>query len=299
MKICEIRERLQESLITAERKVGHAFDLHKTFSCGQCFRWNAAEARYIGVVQGRVLELRKEARGIRIVQYGAAPLSHRELDRYFDFGTNYNKVRHEILAQAMSVGDQAAIRATKYCAGLRILAQDPFETLVSFIISANNNIPKIKLTIQDLCEKLGEPIVELEGKVYYSFPTPEQFARNPETVRNAKAIGYRDRGIIEAAQKIVSGNLDLTQCHAAKTGYEEALRKLVTLYGVGEKVANCVLLFGLGHRSAFPIDTWVKKVLERFYGVQKGYSDFVRKQFPVHPGVVQQYLFFYLRENPT
>lgn len=327
----EEQEASAAGTIGAQRKVGHAFDLRKTFECGQCFRWTAAEelsgsdvrggrpstggarqsrkggslgadsakqdTRYIGVVQRTILELRKETRGVRILQHGGLPLSKDELDTYFDFGTNYTKVKQEIVSHAETIGDQAAIRAAKYCTGLRILAQDPFETLVSFMISANNNIPKIKRSIEDLCMKLGDPIGEIGGKRYHAFPTPEQIARHPEVVRNVSAIGYRDRGIVEAAEKITSGKFDLNQCLAANASFDDALRKLVGLYGVGEKVANCVLLFGLGHRNAFPVDTWVKKVLAQYYGVYKGYADFIPKQFPVHAGTIQQYLFFYLREH--
>lgn len=275
-------------------------DLRKTFSCGQCFRWERMdENRYIGVVQGAVLDLTKEERNIHIVQYGENPLAKKVLDQYFDFEMNYTLANEDIVAQARKTGDNAVIRATKFCKGLRILRQDPFETLVSFMISANNNIPKIKLTIQDLCEKLGDPIVDWKGKTYHTFPTPEQIARHPEIVQSAKAIGYRARGIVEAAEKIASGSLDLSQYLAENSGFDEAMRTLTALYGVGEKVANCVLLFGLGHRNAFPVDTWVKKVLAQFYGVEKSYKTFIQAQFPVHPGLVQQYLFFYLRENPN
>lgn len=286
------------SKAVAEHKVACSFDLRKTFECGQCFRWHEkSDNKYVGVVKGRVLELTKEKRGVRIRQYGDAPLSRAELHTYFDFGTNYQAARREIIAHAKSLGDREAIRATRYCSGMRILTQDPFETLISFMISANNNIPKIKLTIQDLCEKLGNPIIALDGNQYYTFPAPEQIANNPEVVRTIRAIGYRDRGIVEAAEKIASGRFDLSQCLAEQSVFPEALHRLVSLYGVGEKVANCVMLFGLGHRNAFPIDTWVKKVLAQFYGVNKNFQAFIEKQFPVHAGLVQQYLFFYLREK--
>lgn len=281
-------------------------DLRKTFECGQCFRWNAlpgADGSYIGVFRGRLLIASRTSANIRLheVVEGASVqnvgLSRESLLRYFDLYSDYRRIGEEICLEADSRQDSFLRSATEYSSGLRILRQDPFETLISFIISANNNIPKIKLTVEDLCAEFGDLAGIHEGKHYYAFPTAEQLAGRHAEIEKVRAIGYRAKAVAEAAEKVADGRLDLEKIKQGRADFETAVGTLRTLYGVGEKVANCVALFGLGHIEGFPVDTWIKKAMREHYGIEKNYENFVKMNFKSYPGIAQQYLFFYLRER--
>lgn len=281
-------------------------DLRKTFECGQCFRWNAlpgADGSYIGVFRGRLLIASRTSANIRLheVVEGASVqnvgLSRESLLRYFDLYSDYQRIGEEICLEADRRNDVFLQDAVKYSHGLRLLRQDPFETLISFIISANNNIPKIKMTIEDLCRKFGKPIGEFDGNTYYSFPVAERIAGRYAELQKVRAAGYRTKAISEAAEKVADGRLDLEKIKQGRADFETAVGTLRTLYGVGEKVANCVALFGLGHIEGFPVDTWIKKAMREHYGIEKNYENFVKMNFKSYPGIAQQYLFFYLRER--
>lgn len=283
-------------------------DLRKTFECGQCFRWNPLrlETRdladsplaYIGVAGGALLIAEECAEEIRILDLSDSPsASGHTLMRYFDLFRDYGRIEEEICLEADRRNDPFLRDAVKYCRGLRLLRQEPFETLISFIISANNNIPKIKMSIEDLCEKFGDPVGEFAGRTYHAFPSAKQLAGRMAELEKVRAIGYRARAISEAAEKIADGRLNLTEMEQGGMCFDEAVRTLCTLYGVGEKVANCVALFGLGHDRGFPVDTWIRKALREQYGVEKKFEEFVRQNFESHPGIAQQYMFFYLRET--
>lgn len=257
---------------------------------------------------------------------------------YFALDQDYKKIDCDILREAKKHNDFFQADATTYSQGMRILRQDPFEILMSFIISANNNIPKIKLTIHDLCERFGEPLGEYGGTVYHAFPTAETLAKHADEIPSVRAIGYRAKAVKLAAEAIVNGDFnpyiyypensskyfqnplktDNSNTDTSNTDYQntdksiknktnspknfcsfdEAITELKTLYGVGEKVANCIALFGMYHIEGFPVDTWVKKFLHEYYGVKKNYKDFITTRFQADAGIAQQYMFFYLRENP-
>lgn len=308
-------------------------DLRKTFACGQCFRWNRLpEPRdaardsvrdtashsheisgtrkdsashshprptYIGVCRDLLL-LAEENEGDILVSSplgrDIAPFAS-SIYHYFDTERDYAGVREELYLDAAKHQDAFLRSAVEYSRGLRLLRQDPFETLISFIISANNNIPKIKLTIEDLCRTFGTPIGEYEENTFYSFPTAEQLAGKRSEIERIRAVGYRARAIAEAAEKVAEGRIAPEHWTQKQMRFEDAVTLLRTLYGVGEKVANCVALFGLGHDAGFPVDTWIKKILRAEYGVERDFERFVRERFRVHPGIAQQYLFFYLRER--
>ncbi len=181
---------------------------------------------------------------------------------------------------------------------MRLLNQAPFETLITFIISANNNIPKIKMSVEALSQQFGTYIGKVEGRDYYSFPSVESLANASVESLQVKGMGYRAKAVSLTAKAILDQqiNLDLLK----SISYIEAKTELTKFYGVGEKVADCVLLFSLGHKEAFPIDTWVKKLLQTLYGIEdkpKAYKEFVSKYFTEYGGYAQQFLFYYMREN--
>lgn len=267
------------------------FNLVQTFECGQCFRWNAgADGVYTGVHKGRVLRIGQEKNAIVFYHTTRA-----EFDAiwapYFDFGTDYKAIqatlsRDPVLAQAIRAGS-----------GIRILAQEPFETLISFIISANNNIPRIKGIVERLCTEFGEAIPHKDG-IYYAFPTAEALAALSRNDLAPIRAGFRDAYILDAAQKVAGGELDLTALYGMD--YDAAKHELKKIKGVGDKVADCVLLFGFGKRNAFPVDVWVRRVLAHYYPGGAHQTDpaaFARARFGPLGGFAQQYLFYHARES--
>jgi N-glycosylase/DNA lyase len=263
--------------------------MHKTLDCGQCFRWHRDTVKgvYIGVVAQSLLVFRE--RTSKLCIYGQ-DLSDEAIEVYFDLKRDYQGILDD-LAQK----DQHLAEAVEYGKGIHILKQAPFETLISFIISSNNNIPKIKMTVEALCESFGKPIAEYDGKVYYAFPTVEDLADISIEGLNVKAIGYRAKSVWNTVQKLLEEKVDLVA--VSEMDYGDAKVFLKTFYGVGDKVADCVLLFGYGKFEAFPIDVWVMKVLVELYNVEKKQEVFVAHYFGAYPGIAQQYLFYYMRDR--
>ncbi len=253
------------------------FDPFVSCECGQCFRFNKiSESEYVIFAQNRSLTIRKQDENWLFLDITEEEFIGKFV-RYFDLERNYG----EIIKGYSSDGNIA--RAAKIGSGIRIFRQDAFETLISFIISANNNIPRIKKIIEALCELLGDRV---NGS--YSFPTPESIvSAGIEGLAPIKA-GFRTKYIVDAAQKVASGEISLE--YIQNCGYLEALNELKKIKGVGDKVANCVLLFGFGYLNAFPVDVWVKRVINKYYG-----EGFDPVSFGEYAGVAQQYLFYYER----
>lgn len=260
------------------------FDLKDTFECGQCFRWNEnPDGSYTGVAFGKGLNIKKE--GNNVVLSDSSPV----WNDYFDIDTDYNNIMKELCV------DDIMIEATNKSSGIRILKQDFFETVISFIISQNNNIPRIKSIIENLCSKFGN---KLEGG-YFSFPEMNVLASlSPEDLKFLKA-GYRDSYIIDASQKISAKSLDMDVIKNAPI--EEARAEISKIKGVGPKVADCILLFGASRTEVFPTDVWMKKVLTTFYGFEtltpKEINSFASQKFGNLAGYAQQYLFNLARVN--
>ncbi|HAS74689.1 MAG TPA: 8-oxoguanine DNA glycosylase [Clostridiales bacterium UBA8960] len=263
------------------------FDIRKTLTCGQCFRWAEEGDRFIGVVKNTVLALNEQTYLLEI--YGE-DLDDAYIHRYFDFNTDYSARLHEI-----SLVDAHLKKAVAYGSGIRLLNQEPFETLISFILSSNNNIPKIKLTIEALSEKFGKPIGVLGGKMRFAFPDVNALGQASLEALNVKAIGYRVKSVFETCAKILHDHADLHYPYDAD--YLQAKIWLKQFYGVGDKVADCVLLFAYGKQEAFPVDTWVKRVLKELYEVESDCEAFIRAHFLKYPGLTQQVLFYYIRQN--
>lgn len=256
------------------------FNLVHTFECGQCFRWDKNDnGVYVGVVDNSV---------IKAVEYDDCI----EIDcedelakYYFDIERDYSEIK-----SLLSNKDDVLKKAVPSGYGIRILKQEPWEALVSFIISANNNIPRIKKIINSLCMNFGEKIED----GYYGFPSCEVIAKlNVEDLDIIKS-GFRAKYIIDAAQKVSSGIVKLDDLYKMDTA--SAREQLMLIKGVGNKVADCILLFAYQKFDVFPKDVWIKKVLNDLYGVEeKDFDNFVETKFGELAGFAQQYLFYYMR----
>ena len=251
------------------------FNLKLTLTGGQAFRWRQiSDDRYFGTVGSRTLEVSHEKGGVRLINAADNDLPFWE--NYFDTNTDYNAII------ACFREDPTLREACKYAHGLRILKQEPFETLISFIISQNNNITRIRGIIERLCEAFGEKI----GDNLFAFPTVETLT-NADL--SAIGAGYRAGYITEAARKVQNREINLAALYGADT--DTARAELLRIKGVGEKVADCVLLFAYGKSSAFPKDVWVKRATEQFY------PDGLPACIKGNEGLAQQYLFEYIRNK--
>ncbi len=248
------------------------FSLRDTLLCGQCFRWNEQEdGSFYGWAGEKSTALKQEGNTLF--------LSDPDLPfwkNYLDLDQNYEKWKQLFL------NDPSLSQAVRFCGGIRILRQDPWESLISFIISANNNIPRIKGIIERLCL--------FTGKKDGSFPSPEMLASLSIDDLSPLRAGFRAKYILDAAKKIASGAIDLKEIN--KMPLDQARCTLRIISGVGPKVAECVLLYGFHRLNAFPVDTWIKKVLDRLYP-----GGFPRWIIP--GGLAQQYLFHYVRNIPS
>ncbi len=256
------------------------FSLPQTLDCGQAFRWEQTEDnKWHGVVKGTPLTVYETADGIVFENTDEEKFNTIWKD-YFDFDTDYEKIRESFS------GDLYLSRAMDFCGGIRLLKQEPWEALCSFIISQNNNIPRIKGIISRLCEAFGDNL----GNGDFSFPGAERLAKmTPEELAPLRA-GFRAKYIVAAARKVASGEVPLYGLK--KLPLEEGLNSLMKITGVGPKVASCALLYGCGKKDAFPIDVWVKKILQELYPDGFPFEDSPYK------GVAQQYLFHYRRFSP-
>lgn len=263
------------------------FMISQTFDCGQCFRFDSASDGSVrGVAFGRVIEILQPEEDTIVIKNTTVSDFDRLLKSYLGLDEDYCEIRRE-MADACSA-DRALEEAMKVGCGIRIMKQDPWETLCSFIISQNNNIPRIKGIIKTMSERFGKPIYHEGEIVAYDFPTPQSICdAGVESVFACKT-GFRAKYIIDAAQKVASGEIDLEKVAAMDT--DAASDELCKIKGVGKKVAACSLLFGFGKKDAFPIDVWVKRVLAKYYG-----EDFSPEYFGRYAGIAQQYLFYYER----
>lgn len=249
------------------------------FECGQCFRWEARPDAYVGVAHGRAARVRVAGESIFIS--GGIREFEKVWRGYFDLDRDYAAIR-----KAVSIDGYMA-SAVSYGAGIRILRQDKWEALCSFIISQCNNIGRIKGIISKLCRLFGDEI-EFEGEAMYTFPTADRIAGlNAEKLAPLRC-GYRDEYILSAARRVASGISDLDEIAALP---QDEMRKALQQFpGVGPKVANCVMLFGMGCLDAFPVDVWIKRTLKEHYS-----AGFDPSSFGGYAGIAQQYIFHYSR----
>ena len=270
------------------------FDAKAIFTCGQAFRWyEESDGSFTTVHLGRVLNVLNEKD--RVIFKGT---NLKEFDEiwmdYFDLNTDYKEIRkvlsnNEILPKAMEYGE-----------GIRILNQNHFEMLISFIISANNMIPRIKKSIEVISMRYGKFICEDENRKYYSFPTVEELSRaTVEDLREFAKVGFRDKRIFDTVNMILNEKIDLDNFENLET---DILREeLLKFSGVGNKVADCIMLFSYKRGEVFPVDVWIKRVMEELFIKKETPVKKISKEadriFGKYAGYAQQYLFYYGREE--
>jgi N-glycosylase/DNA lyase len=275
-----------------------SFELRDIFECGQCFRWNKQEdGSYTGVFKNNVLNVKKNKDEI-IFEGICENEIQQTVENYFDLNRNYEKIKEQL-----SKIDQNMKKSIEYGNGIRILNQDLWETIISFIISANNNIPRIKGIIERLSEKYGDEIKYKENK-YYTFPTPEQLKNVTVEEYRKLGLGFRDIRLYETTKMILNKQVDIENMKNNPNTIE-VREELLKLSGVGPKVADCILLFSdLKRFEVFPIDVWVRRVMNDLYIKNEDETKVDKKQiekianekFGDLAGLAQQYLFYWRRE---
>lgn len=275
------------------------FDIADILECGQCFHFACiGDHDYIVCAKGCVLHINQildESGTSRIVLYDTTEEEYQKIWRdYFDMDTDYGSIKNRIVEL-----DDRLAPAVQAKAGIRILHQDFFETLISFIISQNKQIPHIRQLVETLSKQYGTKVAGPDGSLGYLFPTVEQlYPVSEETLRGCK-VGFRAPYIRDAVEKIYRG--EIQEEALRQMSVSEARTTLMSIRGVGEKVANCVLLFGLGRAEVFPVDVWMKRIMEELYfhksATKEEIERFAAEHFEEYAGYAQQYLFFYGREN--
>ena len=275
------------------------FDLKDIFECGQCFRWNKEEnGSYTGIWKENIVNIKKEGQDYVFTGICKNQNLEEEIYHYFDLDRNYEQIKKEL-----SKKDKYMKTSIAYGKGIRILNQDLWETIISFIISANNNIPRIKGIVERLSKTYGNKI-EWNGKEYYTFPTPMQLKDVTVEEYRQLGLGFRDIRLYETTKMILDGKVDLQELKNNPNTIE-VREKLLTLSGVGPKVADCILLFSdLKRLEVFPIDVWVRRVMNDLYIQNEDESKVSKKQiekiarnkFGNLAGLAQQYLFYWRRE---
>lgn len=276
----------------------NSFNLIDIFECGQCFRWNKEDDEsYTGVIENNVLNVKSI--GNKIIFKGICKGNIQDIvTKYFDLNRDYTKIKDKL-----SKIDSYMKNSIEYGEGIRILNQDLWETIISFIISANNNIPRIKGIIERLSENYGNEII-WNGKKYYTFPTPEEL-RNVSVEEYRKlGLGFRDIRVYETTKMILNKEVDLKKLFNEDT--ETVREELLKFSGVGPKVADCILLFSTLKRfEVFPIDVWVRRVMNDLYiknedekkVSKKQILEIADKKYGNLAGIAQQYLFYWRREK--
>lgn len=256
------------------------FDLAQICRSGQCFRMNEKSDGRYGVIAGKhYLEL--EQRGRECFFYCDEAQFRDIWTEYFDLEEDYAPYMAKIAPD-----DDYLRSAAERGRGIRILRQDLWEMVVSFLISQRNHIARIRRCIENICASYGESLTNAQGETYHAFPTPEVLSGLEENALMAQNLGYRSKYVVRAARSVASGECDLETIK--RMPYHEARKELLKLYGVGEKVADCICLFALHHLEAFPVDTHINQALQKHY--QRG---FPMGRYDGCQGVLQQYIFYY------
>ena len=258
-------------------KIEKDFDLRHIFDCGQCFRFNEEkDGSFTGVAYKKAVHLKYENGELIIdgIKESDLPL----WEKFLDIKRDYSKIKERVSITPYMK------EAVEYGHGIRILKQDFFETLLSFIISQRSSIPKIKSSVEKLCKAYGEKI-ELRGKEYYTFPTPEALSGVKEEDYVKLGVGYRAKYLEKAVASVLSG--EISEEELIKMPTSEARKKLLTIYGVGNKVADCILLFSLAKFDSFPVDVWIDRAMKEDFGGKEGYE-----LFGEDSGFAQQYIFY-------
>lgn len=268
-----------------------SFNLKHTFDCGQCFRWDEqADGSFTGIAYDRVINIAQKGNDFIIDNTNMCDFQT-IWRKYFDLDRDYDEIKQELSK------DHVINEASKFGWGIRILQQEFWECLISFIISSNNFIPRIKKIINSICTEYGDEVV-YKGNTYYTLPKPDKLYGLLECDLDFCKSGYRCGYILDAARYMTEGGMELE--NFTKISTVEARKELIKIKGVGPKVADCILLFSAGKYDVFPTDVWIKKAVHHFYSLKsssnKDISTFAKEKYGDLAGFAQQYLFFFGRE---
>lgn len=281
-----------------------SFDLKHIFDCGQCFRWNnEIDGSYTGIVYQYVINIKNtEKNKVEVKFYANENITQKDMQefcsKYFDLERDYKKIKQEL-----SVIDENMKKSIDYGDGIRILNQDLWETVISYIISANNNIPRIKGIIENLSKNFGNKI-EVEGKEYYTFPTPYQLSKATVSDLRQLGLGFRDIRVYETTQIFLNNKIEIENLGMKTT--KKLKEILISLPGVGPKVADCILLFSyLKRTEVFPVDVWIRRVINDLYLKcedenkinNKDIEKLANEKFGDLAGIAQQYLYYWKRDQ--
>lgn len=271
------------------------FNTDHIFDCGQCFRWERnLQGGYTGMAYGRPVCISYDEDAKRVTIVNSDEEEAENIWRtYLDLDRDYGKIKRELSGK-----DPVIANAISYGSGIRILNQEKWETLISFIISQNNNIPRIKGCIDTLARTLGESVGIFFGKEWFKLPSPEVLAEATEEDIAPCKLGYRSKYLLSVGKKVAEEGLDSLDAMALpKLTSDETVSMLQEYDGIGPKVANCIALFAMGKISSFPVDVWVKRVMHELYGLDEKPSvikSFANEHFGMWGGIAQQYLFYYI-----
>ena len=265
-----------------------AINLFKTFDCGQCFRFDPVSLfgnKYEvgGVALGKYVVFAQNHEDELIIYNSTRDEYERTWKKYLSLDVDYEKINSDILSV---IAKDHMKKAVEYGSGIRILSQSPWECIISFIISQNNNIPRIKRIVSAICEKYGETI-EFMGNTYYAFPTQEALASASVEELFSLKMGFRAKYIADACAKIKNGEASIEYI-SQEADFEQCVSHLCQIKGIGLKVASCALLFGFGKTEAFPIDVHIKRTLDKYF--PDGFDYIALGKYA---GIAQQYLFYY------
>lgn len=276
------------------------FDLVHIFECGQCFRWNQEEdGSYTGIAGGRIVNLQYDPETTTLTLENCTEEDFQSFwKHYLDLDRDYGRIK-----RSLGRGDKNMRRAIAAGQGIRILNQELWEIILSFLISQNNHIPRIKGCIENLASGFGTSAGVFRGKEYFNLPSPEVLASLTVEDLSPCRLGYRAPYLIETAKQVMAaGGMEQVEQRLEKLrkkAPQETLNALMEFQGVGPKVANCIALFGAGRQDAFPVDVWMRKVMAQIYGLDeknvKAIEAFGRERFKKYGGFAQQYLFYYIR----
>lgn len=261
-------------------KILENFSIAQICESGQCFRMEEIQdGRYQVIAGDRYLELEQQENRVR---FDCTEVEYRDFWRhYFDIETDYGALMSQI-----NPNDTYLTAAAQLAWGVRILNQDLWEMIVTFLISQQNNIVRIRRCIKNICETYGTAKAASNGVCYYAFPTAQALAGLEEDALMACNLGYRSKYVVRAAKAVSSGEVDLAWI--SSLNYQKARAELLKLFGVGEKVADCICLFALHHLDAFPVDTHIRQVMEQHY--KRGFPN---RRYKGIRGIMQQYIFYY------
>lgn len=271
------------------------FNLDHIFDCGQCFRWEKQkDGSYVGTAMGKVASMSLSGGKLTIDNCDSDDFEN-IWKSYLDMETDYSAIKGLLTEK-----DEVLKSAAEYGYGIRILRQDFWEAMVSFIISQNNNIPRIKGCIENICKAFGESVGTYNGKEYFGIPSPEKLASLTVEDLAPIRLGYRAPYLIKTARQIMEQG-GPRQVERRLAACREPIEELRKFCGVGPKVAACISLFGLGRMDAFPIDVWMRRVMNKLYNIDesdvKAMNLYAAEHFGKYGGIAQQYLFYYIRDN--